>query len=112
VSVSVETTDRDGAVLVALSGELDVDSTGEVEERLIAVEESAPQRIVIDLRELAFIDSTGLSLLINANRRAEKGGRRLTIVTGTGPSRRLLRTTGLDTRLDVVEGLPEGGERM
>ena len=110
--MSVETTDRDGAVLVALSGELDVDSAGQVEERLLAVEGPAPERIVLDLRGLAFIDSTGLSLLINANRRAEKVGRRLTIVSGTGPTRRLLRTVGLDTRLDVVEDLPEGDQRM
>jgi anti-sigma B factor antagonist len=92
--------------MVALSGELDVATAGSVEEALLDAEGGEPTRIVLDLRDLRFMDSTGLSLLINADRRGRKAGRHVTIVSGTGPSRRILRTVGLDSRLDVVEDLP------
>ena len=107
--MSVETSHRDGASIVAITGELDVATAGPVEEALLGVEEDEPERIVLDLRELRFIDSTGLSLLINADRRGRKAGRQVTIVTGTGPARRILQTVGLDTRLDVVQDLPAAG---
>jgi anti-sigma B factor antagonist len=107
--VSVETSHREGASVVAMTGELDVATAGSVEEALLGVEEDAPERIVLDLRELRFIDSTGLSLLINADRRGRKAGRQVTIVTGSGPPRRILETVGLDTRLDVVQDLPAAG---
>ena len=98
--------ERDGDVVrVALAGELDMSTAPSVEKRLIELEEGgeAAGDVVLDLRDVRFIDSTGLSLLINAHSRAEKAGRRVSIVPGTGPSRRILETTGLRARLDIVE---------
>lgn len=106
MSVSVETAETGNGLLVVLSGELDVGSAESVEKRLLDIEDAAPERLLLDLHELRFMDSTGLSLLINADRRARKAGRHVTIVSGTGPSRRILETVGLDTRLDVVQDLP------
>ena len=63
--------------------------------------------MIIDLRGIRFIDSTGLSMIINADGRARKAGRRLTIVSGEGVPRRILRTVGLEDRLDVVADLPD-----
>jgi anti-anti-sigma factor len=109
VGVEVETEQRDGGLLVALSGDLDVASAPSVERRLEELEPDPPAVLVIDLRGLSFIDSTGLSLLINTDSRARKAGRRVTIVSGTGASRRLLETTGLVQKLDVVEEWEEPG---
>jgi anti-anti-sigma factor len=104
VSVEVETEQRDDGWRVVLSGDLDVSSAPSVEQRLVELEQPhPPPDLVLDLRRLSFIDSTGLSLLINADSRARKAGRRVTIVSGSGAPRRLLETTGLIGRLDVVE---------
>jgi anti-sigma B factor antagonist len=104
VGVEVEIDHRDGGVRVALSGDLDVASAPSVEDRLAELEQrEAPAVLVLDLRGLTFIDSTGLSLLINTDSRARKAGRHVTIVSGKGAPRRLLETTGLSRRLDVVE---------
>ena len=101
-------TERDeGVVRVVLSGDLDVSTATSVEERLMALEDGElPPRLILDLSGLRFIDSTGLSLLINADRRGRKAGRHVTIVSGTGPPRRILETTGLGRRLDIVESVP------
>jgi anti-sigma B factor antagonist len=109
VGVEVETAQRAGVLRVALSGDLDVASAPGVEERLVELEpEDSPSDLVLDLRGLNFIDSTGLSLLINIDRRVRRAGRRVTIVSGSGAPRRLLETTGLIERLHVVEEWGDG----
>ena len=110
MGVAFETEERDGTLRVALAGELDFSTAAAVEEKLTAVEESGqPTWLVLDLRGLRFIDSTGLSLVINADHRGRKAGRRVTIVSGTGAPRRILDATGLRGRLDVVEDAAELG---
>jgi anti-anti-sigma factor len=106
MSVGWETSEVAGGYHVELSGELDISSAASVETRLIELEKSAPQRLFLDLRRVSFIDSTGLSMIINADGRAKKDGRRLTIVSGDGVPRRILRTVGLEDRLDVHSDLP------
>jgi len=76
----------------------------------VELEDGGAERVILDLRGLGFIDSTGLSLLINADRRARRAGRRVTIVSGTGAPRRILETTGLKGRLDIVEDEPSSAD--
>ena len=99
-----------GVVRIALSGDLDVASAESVEQRLIELEGGGADRVILDLRGLDFIDSTGLSLLINADRRGRQAGRQVTIVSGTGAPRRILETTGLHGRLDIVEDDPSSAQ--
>jgi anti-sigma B factor antagonist len=107
VSVGWDTTERDDGYVVELSGELDISSASSVESRLMELEKRAPQQLFLDLRKVSFIDSTGLSMIINADGRARKDGRRLTIVSGDGVPRRILRTVGLEDRLDVHSEMPD-----
>ena len=63
-------TERKGADLsVTLSGELDLASSKRLEDELMRLEDDAPPMITLDLRGVTFIDSTGLSTLINADGR-------------------------------------------
>jgi anti-sigma B factor antagonist len=107
MSVGWETAERSDGIHVQLTGELDISSASGVESRLIEIEQRGPERVFLDLRRVNFIDSTGLSMIINADGRAKKAGRRLTIVSGDGVPRRILRTVGLEDRLDVLSDLPE-----
>ena len=109
MSVGWETSERSDGIHVELTGELDISSSSSVESRLIEVEQRAPERLFLDLRRVNFIDSTGLSMIINADGRARKDGRRLTIVSGDGVPRRILRTVGLEDRLDVLSDMPGAG---
>ena len=59
--------------------------------------------VIVDLRELEFMDSTGLSVLVKAHQRAEEQGRRFGLVNGSQQVQRLLTLTGVADRLTVVD---------
>jgi anti-anti-sigma factor len=94
---------RDSAVHLVLTGELDISTAQRLEDDLRRIEADKPELIVIDLQELAFLDSTGLRLLITADARAREDGRRLAILRGNEMIQRVLRLTRLDERLNIVE---------
>ncbi len=74
-----------------------------MENELSAIEANSPGTLVLDLRRVEFIDSTGLRALIAADERARSDGRRLAVVRGPDAVERLLAVTQLDQRLDIVE---------
>ena len=72
---------REGdGVRVSLSGELDLATADKADEAIRQAEESDAREIVVDLTELRFLDSTGLSVLLGAYTRNREAGRRLTFV--------------------------------
>ena len=98
----IETRDRDGVVEFALTGELDIASFTAVEDRLREIEAGKPGTIVFDLRGLRFMDSTGLRVILSADKRARRDGWRLVVVEGPEPVHRVFRLALLDRRLDFV----------
>jgi len=101
--LELETEEIDGRTRVALRGELDISSAPGLEEALGRVEESAPPVLMIDLRQLEFMDSTGLRTVVSADQRARDAGRRLVIVRGPEPVDRIFSVTRLDERLELVD---------
>lgn len=99
----VEVRNENGAPMLSIQGELDLATSPVLEEELEKVAANRPALAIIDLRELAFMDSTGLSVLIRAHQRALEDGHRLAIVNGSRQVRRLLSLTGVADRLTVVE---------
>jgi anti-sigma B factor antagonist len=95
-----------GAVRVALHGELDLNHAYSFDEELRAVEGSQPPCIVLDLRELTFMDSCGLGRLLAARRRARRAGRRLLLVRGGRAIQSLLAMTGTDEAFEIVGDVP------
>jgi anti-anti-sigma factor len=93
--------EREAAVHFLLSGELDISTAQRLEDDLLRIEAERPQLIVLDLTELAFLDSTGLRLMITADARAREQDRRLEIVNANSMIQRVLRLTRLDERLNV-----------
>ena len=97
---------RDGTVHLRLAGELDISTAPKVEDELARVEPNRPELIVLDLRNLAFMDSTGLRLLIAADTRARQQGRRMVVVKGPESVQRVFRITRLEERLEIVDDVP------
>jgi anti-sigma B factor antagonist len=107
----VEVRNADATTVISVSGELDLASSPALEEELERVAQSDAQVVVVDLRNLEFMDSTGLSVLVRAHQRADEHGRRLGLVNGSQQVQRLLTLTGVADRLmltDVPEELLGG----
>jgi anti-anti-sigma factor len=96
---------EDGVRVVAISGELDLDTMIELSTALAV--ENGRATTVIDLRGLTFIDSSGVSGLMAAARRARDAGSRLVCVRGSARIQRIFELTGVDTVLEWVDG-PDG----
>jgi anti-sigma B factor antagonist len=89
-------------VAMSLVGELDIATAPRLESELRSVEGGRPSVLVIDLRQLSFIDSTGLRLLIGADARAREDGRRMAFVAGPGSVHRVFQLALLDKRFEFV----------
>jgi anti-sigma B factor antagonist len=98
VSVSTEA----GVRVVAVSGELDLDTMGELNDALAV--ENGLATTVVDLRGLTFIDSSGVSGVMAAARRARDVGGRLVCIPGPTQIQRVFVLTGVDTVLEWVDG--------
>jgi anti-anti-sigma factor len=94
---------------VRLSGELDISTAPELERVLghLTVPEG-PARIVLDLRDLRFMDSTGLRLVVTADLRLRRENRELALIAGPESVHRVFRLAMLEERLTFVDGSPIG----
>jgi len=101
--LEVITERRNDQTRLALVGELDIASTPRFEEGLAEVEGDTPGTLVVDLRRVEFIDSTGLRAVIAADERARSAGRRFIVVRGPAAVERVFSVTQLDQRLDLVD---------
>jgi anti-sigma B factor antagonist len=97
-----EVVTQNGVVLVRLGGELDVYNAGVVREALVDAARSTSERVVIDLEEVGFIDSTLLGVLVES--RSHLANRRAFLLAAPGFAvRRALEVSGLDRHFEVHE---------
>jgi anti-sigma B factor antagonist len=101
--LEITTEKGEGQTRIALAGELDIASAPQFEEGLITVEANTPGVLVLDLRRVEFIDSTGLRAVIAADERARSAGRRFVIIRGPAAVERVFSVTQLDQRLEIVD---------
>jgi anti-anti-sigma factor len=96
---------RDGGVAtVVVSGELDLATAPRLSTTV--ADHGDARLVVLDLNELRFIDSTGVRLLIEADRACAGSGSRLVVLAGDGPVRRVLDLCNLGGRLALVTDHP------
>ena len=99
----VEMHNEGRATVVGVTGELDLASSPALEQQLDQFYASDGEVLVIDLRGLEFMDSTGLSVIVSAHQRLIDAGRRLIITRGPPQVQRLLDLTGVAERLELVD---------
>jgi anti-sigma B factor antagonist len=98
----VDVRNEDRAVVFAVEGELDLASSPTLEQAIDRVSEDDIDLLIVDLRELRFMDSTGLHALVKANKRAGEAGRKFAVVQGGAQIQRLLSLTGVGDLLTVA----------
>jgi anti-anti-sigma factor len=90
-------------VRVCPSGEIDIATTGTVRERIADLMMDGFRRILVDLRQATFLDSTGLHLMVDLDASSRTGGWRFAIIAGPAEVQRAFEVTGLLARLPFVD---------
>lgn len=91
---------RNGVASIALRGELDMTTIPDLEGHLAPFESNGVSAIMLDMRELTFIDSVALHSLVRARERAKTNGQRLILVGARPSARRLFEITCTEYLLD------------
>lgn len=106
MTVRIEVGDSGEAVMIALEGDLDISGVPTLEKELKRIESQGPGHIILDLRELTFLDSSGLRAIVSADSRGRRDGWKLTVVQGPETVSRVFSITLMDKRLNLVEEPP------
>ena len=93
---TVRTDSRNGVASVAMKGELDMATFPQLEECLTPFEQNGVSAIILDLRDLTFIDLSGLRALVQARERARTTRHRVILVGADASARRLFGITGTE----------------
>jgi anti-sigma B factor antagonist len=89
--------------VIAVSGEIHVSTAPEFSTRLNDAIGQGKTSVVLDLADVSFIDSTGLSVLLNGLRQVTHRGGRMAIVCTNPTVLRLFEITRLDTTFEIVD---------
>lgn len=100
--LTVEISTSGDTATVALTGELDIATAPTLEEKLAQLSEGIT-RVVLDLRELAFIDSTGLRVVLGLANGLGERTVPVVIVKGPEPVQRVFTLTGADRELVMID---------
>lgn len=100
---------RNEGARIALAGELDGATAPFLVRTLIEVNQVLTGDLVLDITQLSFVDSTGLSVFVSQQKQLSAKGRRLVIYGPTAMTRRLFQITGLEDVLTIepVDGSAE-----
>lgn len=91
---AVEVVPDRSEVAVVPRGELDLSCADALHDQVRELREAGFDRIVVDLRQLTFLDSTGLRVLLTLHNDAQRGGHALTLIPGPREVQRVFELTG------------------
>jgi anti-sigma B factor antagonist len=97
----------DGTHVVAVAGEIDLFTAPEFKQRVSAPIDAGRTRLIVDLTQTTFIDSSSLGVLIGAHRRLRRLNGSLVIVVSGEAILKTFRITGLDGVFTIVSTLDE-----
>ena len=101
---AIETSEHDDRIVVTPRGELDMASAPELEQAIMPKLQQGAW-VVLDLRSLDFIDSSGLRVVVGAHRTAEEHSGRFTCVRGVAGTtvHRIVEIAGIDGVIEMVD---------
>jgi anti-anti-sigma factor len=100
--------DRD-AVYVCPVGDVDLDTADHIRERLDELRHAGFKRLILDLRGVTFLDSTGIRLVLDADASARADGFDFALIEGPARVQRAFEITGLRAALPFIDPSEVGG---
>jgi anti-sigma B factor antagonist len=107
LTISQEIVDGGQAVRLRVVGEIDMSTVPTFEKALSSALDENPERLMIDLSEVNFMDSSGLNALVRARNAMEDSGVELVISGMSNQVRRLFEVSGLMTAFMFVHSSHE-----
>lgn len=95
--------------MLSLSGELDLSTIEQLEREVATTVDGKAELVVLDLRELAFLDSAGLRIMLRLQQQVTGNGGCLVLVKGPRRVHRVFELTGADEELLIVADPTEVG---
>jgi anti-sigma B factor antagonist len=99
VTFSVTREDRDDVTVLLVAGELDMSTAPQLSDRVDEALADGRKRLRVDLTDLTFCDSTGMSAFVRGHYRCEEAGGWLRLTGARGTVARVLSISGLDALL-------------
>ena len=106
--LEIAVSDDGGLRLLRLTGELDMAGVDQFERLLAADQAPGTGTFVLDMRELTFIDSSGLRAVIMADQRVRAEGGRFIVVRGPDGVNEVMEMTGVARQIELVDEPPAG----
>ena len=98
---------KQGASIVVLKGDVDLESSPAAREVLLKSVEGAG-KVLVDLSSVTYIDSSGVASLVEALQAAKRNGGRFALVAASDPTRRVLELARLDKVFTIYTTVDEG----
>jgi anti-sigma B factor antagonist len=108
-ALTIEVRQEQDYAIVTAGGEIDISTVIRLRERVFEMAASG-HPLVVDLKQVSFIDSVGLAVLVGTANRAAAHGGSLRVACAPPKIRQLLRLTGLDGRIPLARTLDEALE--
>lgn len=95
---------KSGALRISLSGELDHHGAKEVMTAAASVlDEHVPRSCVIDMKDVSFMDSSGIALILNVNKKMNNIGGRLAVANVAKQPMKVIRASGIERIINIKE---------
>lgn len=102
-----ETSEKDGALVIAFSGDIDLQTSPDARKVLLAqVGKAAP--ILVDLSDVGYIDSSGVASLVECLQSAKKVGQKFALVSVSESALRVLQLARLDRVFTIRDTIEDG----
>ena len=103
MNFGIRSEQADGVSIIALTGEVDLYTAPDLKEELVRVIDAGARRVVIDLTDTTFIDSTTLGVLVSGLKRLRPEGGQLMLVITDRNIKKIFEITGLDRVFPIHE---------
>jgi anti-sigma B factor antagonist len=100
------------SILIVLSGELDLGSAPQLEEAFEFAQRNEVRHVTVDLRDLTFLDSTGVRVFLEADLATRNGRAGISFIAGPRKVMQVLEITAVGDRLTWVHGEAQGGPQV
>ena len=112
MDLTLATSEVEGATIIAVGGEIDVYTAPKLREEIHRRLDQGDTRIVVDLTNVAYMDSSGLGVLIGALKRAREENGDLIVASPNPRIARILDVTGLSKIFNVHAGTQEAVDAL